>query len=173
MILKIYRVLIFIFFLFLLIPSGHAVTQYSPYYIFDDLSEANIVGTYVIDLHNVSTYQSDFDLKLDSLSKLPSITIERGGGYSVENFPQWIETRPYHYKFDKFSSSEGGIWKKVIVGRMESKNGEVRNHWGLKLGGLESAENRPGLIEKEGVYGLLFVFGDPDSNEVIVFRKIN
>jgi len=129
-----------------------------------------LAGSYKFGFHQMSNYEQQLSSKIEKLKKAPEIVLSADGSFRVDNFPTWIEYEPYRYRFGGFVIAKG-TWSLVIVGRMDDGKNGVLEHWGIKLNGLNSAENQPTLLNRANNFEIAFIFGDPDSGEIILFEK--
>lgn len=160
-------ILVFIFGQCLLNGS---MPSFSDYYVISKPDMEVLTGNYELCFHQMSHYEAAFDSKIKELKAVPKIVLNLDGSFRTRDFPAWLEYEAYKYKFNGFIASKGN-WSLVVGGYMDDGKGGIVEHWGIKFEGLDSAENQPILIKRTSDFEILFIYGDPDSGEVVLFKK--
>jgi hypothetical protein len=149
-----------------------AACQYDPYahrYTTERPNPKSVVGQYLIEFQTMTAYAKDLDQQLSKLSPPPSIVLHSDGRYEFRNVPNWTEQQTFRYRLDGFSNASGK-WEFQTVGAIGDGSGKTKPHWGLRLTGVPSTMDHPGLINSSPPYEIIFGFGDPDAGEAMVFK---
>jgi hypothetical protein len=142
-------------------PYGNELTTREP-------TTAEIAGTYVLAKQSLKAYAPTLADDLTKLKAPPVITLSADGRYSLQRVPRFDDTAtPALTGF----SNESGTWKLTTVGVVAGGSSNKGSHWGLHFSGLPGSMAQSGFLGNPKPDGLLFSFGDPDSDEVMLFRK--
>ena len=145
-------------------PFAHEFTTREP-------KKDEVVGTYVLSHQTVQNYAPTLANDLKGLPEQPSIVIASDGKFSFHRVPTFgDEKSPMNPRFTGFSDASG-TWAIATVGGVGDGSGKVESHWGLRLSTLSGSMGSPGFMGKSKPDRLIFTFSDPDSGEVLIFRK--
>jgi hypothetical protein len=130
-----------------------------------------IVGEYELDQIYMESYSPGIGVKVSKLAPSPSIRLLADGSFIAERFPYFSETRTgFEYKFEDFRSLNAK-WSQTTVGSIGDGSGTTKTHYGITVDGLPSHLGSLGFTGVKKVEGLIIGFGDPDSGDVITFKK--
>ncbi len=133
--------------------------QFDPYAglcVTQEPAPEDVVGAYILSEQTLTSESADAIQDIGT-----TIKINDDGTYIVANFPKWQEIGKY--KLDKLLS-DAGFWKISIVG-----GNSYESDWGIRF---SNSQIPPACLTDDGdSSGLLFTYGDPDSGDVMIFKK--
>ncbi|MEO6244703.1 MAG: hypothetical protein ABIQ12_04630 [Opitutaceae bacterium] len=131
----------------------------------------DVVGDYVLTLQIMHHYEPTLDMTLKKRHSPPRIHLSGDGSFSFEDVPFFIDERdPARPRFSEFSNLKGR-WTLGVVGGVGDGSGKIEKHWGIHLKGIPSSMGSLGFMGKRKPDRLIFTFSDPDSGEVMIFKK--
>lgn len=133
--------------------------QFDPYAdlcLTQEPAPKDVIGVYILSKQTLTSEGADAIQDIGA-----TIKINDDGTYVVANFPKWQEIGKY--KLDKLLS-DAGFWKISIVG-----GNSYESDWGIRF---SNSQIPPACLTDDGdSSGLLFTYGDPDSGDVMIFKK--
>lgn len=109
---------------------------------------------------------------IDALPEKPSIHIYPDGRFTATNFPYFEEVRHgFEYRFKDLREIQSR-WTIGEGGTVENGWDEPRQCYGIRLDLLPPHLSFAGFTGIEKVDGIIFTFGDPDSGDAIIFKKL-
>lgn len=144
--------------------------QYDPYahkYTTSEPRKSDLIGTYVFQKQTVDYEITEFKDSLNNRAVTPKIEINSNETYKVVNLPVFETFDPTFIRL----VTQTGKWKISTAGSIGDGNGNLKKHWVVYLLGLPSDVQNAGLMNNESPYGIIFGFGDPDSGQVMIFKK--
>ncbi|WP_299365903.1 hypothetical protein [Winogradskyella sp.] len=145
--------------------------QYDPYahkYTIIEPKESDLIGTYAFEKQTIDYDIAEFKDSMNNRIVIPKIGINSNGTYKVVNFP--VFENLMNPTFTGLITNTGK-WNKTTIGAVRDETGELKNIWGMYFDQLPEASKYMGLMNKEYPYELIFVFGDPDEGNVMIFKK--
>ena len=131
----------------------------------------DVVGDYILTLQTMQHYEPTLDMTLKKRHSPPSIRLSADGSFSFEDVPFFIDERaPARPKFSELSNVTGR-WTLSVVGGVGDGSRKIESHWGIHLKGVTGSMGSPGFMGKRKPDRLIFTFSDPDSGEVMIFKK--
>jgi hypothetical protein len=101
----------------------------------------------------------------------PEILINKNGSCQVNNFPVWETDDEITYSV-KESLSFKGMWEIRKFGSVR-KDGKTYDSWSINCGDQVKKVGIGGKFANERApYNILFIYGDPDSGNEMIFEKI-
>ncbi len=141
-------------------------TPVAKYVVTEEPVKEDIIGTYEFSTQKVI----DDDIQISPESK---IEILADGTCTLTDFPVFVEDGAYGSPY-KFKESFTSIcqWKVKNIGSVRLDR-ETFPIWGVCFNAVnfDSAMKCAHLTNVGNPYELVFVFGDPDSNDILVFEK--
>jgi hypothetical protein len=128
-------------------------------------NSADIVGKYRLTGQNLAGYGSDAEALQ---GKQPEIVINADGSCLVTDFPVWKNSNST-YVITEWRSFEGK-WTIHTVGSVR-KDGKTCSNWGIGCGNRTQGIGTGELTGTKAPYGILFIYGDPDSGDFMAFTK--
>jgi hypothetical protein len=124
----------------------------------------DIVGTYQVTSQNLDIEGMGAFIDHD-----PQIHLNKDGSCMILDFPIWEDLPPFTITDWQSLSGE---WDIVTTGGVDLLEGYF-DTWGVQCIGETDEMKTADLIGDKAPYKLLFVYGDPDSNEIMTFSKTN
>lgn len=134
------------------------------YLVTEEPKMEDITGTYKYALQNI------LDEEVINISA-SSIELFADGSCRLIDFPIIAEETLFTYRFIELRSVNC-TWKKTTYGRV-SQWGNSLPVWAICFNAADfiAAVKCASLTDDGEPYNLVFVFGDPDSNEIMVYKK--
>ena len=148
-------------------PHARNATTHEP-------TAAEIVGEYELDRIYMESYSEGIGAKVASLPIPPMIRIYTDGTLVAEQFPYFTEmSGGFDYRFEDFRALRGR-WEQVAVATIANGSGRSKTHYGFLVEGEDFPAHlaRFGFTGEPKVDGLILGFGDPDSGDAIIYKKI-
>ncbi len=135
-------------------------------YVGEEPQQTDVVGSYVL---------SDQTIINGGVSALQGrqcqLDILTDGTFSITNYPDWralpTEART---QFNSFISTVGR-WRLSTVGTSYGHGPDLKRCWGLRFSGTDAKIFPTAFTGPQPPYGLITIIGDPDSNNIIRFKK--
>lgn len=144
--------------------------QYAPYankYTIQEPNKADIIGTYIFDSETVNIKSQDFQKRLIDKKILPEIELLNNETYTTKDLPYFVgDLTPILTGLLTIK----GTWSKTTVGSVVLWKETKRQRW-IQLNGLPQGMEYAWLLYQKKPYSIIFVFGDPDNGEVMIFRR--
>jgi hypothetical protein len=133
----------------------------------EEPNKTDIVGRYTLTLQTLTAEGLEV---LDS--KEATIELQSGGTYIATNFPIWKRTETSKYTLTNLLTTTGS-WNIETLGGVDHGDGEIHDVWGICFQGLQVERPRAcaDLSGPKHPYSLMFVYGDPDSDQVMIFER--
>jgi len=146
-------------------PYAHEFTTQKP-------KKEQITGVYVLIYQNMQEYAPSLEKDLKKMHSPPSITISADNSFSFHQVPTFDDEKDVmHPKFSGFSDATG-TWSITVVGGVGDRSGKSsEDHWGVDLTSLKGRMGCPGFMGNPTPDSLIFTFADPDSGQVLIFKK--
>lgn len=153
-----------------LLPLLACICQYNPYahlVTTEKPKSADIIGTYALKeqtlipggLKNLQGKQTLIELRQDKT-------------FSATDFPLWKSVNTT-YALDNMTPLKGN-WEIGIVGGVSDIRGE-KTVWGIYFRDTKPSLKdmlAASLTNDKPPYGLIFMYGDPDSGTVMIFERV-
>jgi len=122
-----------------------------------------------------------YELKMENVVKAnvpdtiePGIEMIADGTCKLADFPVLIENDADNFSYEfKELFTNNCQWNVITNGSVE-RNGKLLPVWAVCFSAVdfEPAIKCANLTDDGNPYNLVFVFGDPDSNEIMVFERL-
>ena len=130
-----------------------------------------IVGVYTLSLQTMNSYAPHLSQDLKSGAINSAIEILPDGTYEFRHVPNFEdESHVMEPKFIGFSDIDGK-WSIDRVGSVGDGGNKIDTHWGLRFTEAKGSMSYPGFMGRDNPDRLIFTFSDPDSGEVMIFKK--
>ncbi len=133
--------------------------------------KSEITGVYALSLQTMSSYAPDLSQDLNKSGGNPTIEIFQDGTFKFHHVPNFDDERHVmEPKFIGFSDIRGN-WSIDRVGSISDGGNKIHTHWGLRFTEAKGSMSYPGFMGLNNPDRLIFTFSDPDSGEVMIFKK--
>ncbi len=142
--------------------------QYDPHahlYTTDRPVKQDMVGLY--ELKSETLLKNDLT---DLHGRQCVLELRADGTFSATNLPPWDMELPDTHFFDKLLSGSGS-WRIEAVGTI-GNGWQSKTIWGVYLSSPTVKLAAANLTGRKQPYGLIFILGDPDSGEALIFERI-
>lgn len=148
--------------------------QHDPHagdYTIHEPTVEEIAGEYELDQIYMESYSTDIEAKVAALPVPPIIHLLVDGTFIAQQFPYFTETRSgFEYQFEDFRAINSK-WSQAEVGSIADGSGTTKTHYGISVDGLPTHLSSFGFTGAKEVDGLIIGFGDPDSGDVLIYKK--
>lgn len=158
----------------LLLPVGVILTTFcccpfapvAQYLITEEPKEEDIVGVY--EFSGQSVVDQDIQHSADS-----SIALLADGTCNLTDFPVFVENDQYGFTYKFKELFTGSCQWNVATNGSVSRDGKAIPTWAVcfSAANFDSAIKCADLANNGNPYNLVFIFGDPDSNDILSFTK--